>query len=300
MEVYEIEVTGRRSLTLPWEEVQVMPIGDVQLGSSGVDVARLRRQFEWARGQEEAGAPPVWFIGMGDYIDLLSPSNRSAWRSVRLYDAAQEAMQRQAEELVEQFLELAAGTAGRWLGILHGHHYFQFEDGTTSDTRIAQRLRAPYLGSCAFVRLKFRATTPSGKRGRSLNCTLWAHHGTGSGIMPHAPLNKLYHVMNSFEADVYLIGHQTKKPVVKMPRIYMTDRPPYRLKAHTKVLCGTGGFTRGYEQGSVDLSGLPAGSYVEKGMMSPVALGSPLLKIRPVFGGSKDGRFDRLDINVEV
>ena len=289
MEINEILVTGSKNVDLGWEEVLVMPIGDLQLGSDGVDLDRFKKHIAWGIKHN------AMFIGMGDAIDLMSPSNRAKWKSAAMYDSVQMAMADRAEKLTDDFLKLVKGTEGRWLGIHHGHHYFEFEDGTTSDTRIAKALKAPFLGSCAFTRLKFKPKTNH----RSVTCTIWSHHGSGNGIAPHAPLNKLYHVMQSFEADIFLLGHMTKKPVVKMPRIYMGDNPPYRLVNKNKVLAGTGGFTKGYEQGSKHYSGAYAeGSYVEKGMMVPVSLGGIVLKIRPVY--SSNGQPDRVDIAVEV
>ena len=64
-------------------------------------------------------------------------------------------------------------------------------------------------------------------------------------------------------------------------------------------MVGTGGFTKGYAQGRLNLAGRPEGSYIEKGMLSPVALGTTLIKVRPVFGSS-DGTVSRIDHNVEV
>ena len=299
MEIVNIEVTGKKSLTLPWEEIQIMPIGDVQLGSRGVDIDRLKMQIKWANDQTAAGGPPVYFIGMGDYIDVMSPSNREAWRSTRLYDSVRQAMEDKATELENEFLRLVAGTEGRWLGLLHGHHYFEHEDGTTSDTRIAQALQSTYLGTCAFVSVTFTKRVEEGARsGRSLRCVIWAHHGAGNGVTPHAPLTRLTNIMQFFEADIYILGHETKRPVVPVPRIYMSDHAPYRLIARKKILAGTGGFTKGYEAHSTNIGGRAEGSYVEQAMMNPVSLGSILLKIRPVFGSR--GTVDRLDLNVEV
>lgn len=289
MEVNDIKVTGAKNIDLGWEEVLVMPIGDLQLGSDGIDLDRFKKHIAWGMKHNAK------FIGMGDYIDLLSPSNRAKWKSAAMYDSVQTAMQERASKLTDDFLQLVKGTEGNWLGLHHGHHYFEFDDGTTSDTRIAKALHTSYLGTCAFTRLRFKAKTNH----RSVTCTLWSHHGNGNGVMPHSALNKLYHIMHSFEADIYLIGHQTKKPVVKMPRIYMGENLPYRLVNKNKVLAGTGGFTKGYEQGSKHYSGAYVeGSYVEKAMMAPVSLGGIVLKIRPVYATGDQP--DRVDINVEV
>ena len=293
MEVLDLSVSTGPSLTLPLEEFQLMPVGDVQLGGGGVDINRFRKQMSWAIEQNKRqDAPPIRFIGMGDYIDIASPSNRAAIRGARLYDSVHAALDQAATKYEDEFLHEVAGTEGMWLGLHHGHHYFEHEDGTTSDTRIANRLGCAFLGTAAFTRLLFNRNQPRA----ACSCVIWSTHGAGGGIMPQSPLNKLYHIMHSFDADIYLIGHQTKKPVVKMPRLYVNDRGQIRTK--TVVLAGTGGFSLGYEQGSRHYAGhRPEGSYVEKAMMSPVALGSILLKIRPV---RDDIHGNRIDISVEV
>jgi hypothetical protein len=289
LEIVEITPDTRKSLTLPWEETLVMPIGDVQVGAQGVEKDRLRRHLEWGM---EHGA---YFLGMGDYVDPMSPSNRDAWRSIKRYDSVTRAMQDKAEEHVDEFLQITRGTEGRWLGLLHGHHYFDFEDGTTSDTRICQALEAPFLGTCAAIILRFQ-------RGKtSLRCVIWAHHGWGGGKRQSGPINNLEDVAGWFEADVYLMGHQTKKPAVPKPRIYVSDRPPYRLVAKKKILAGTGGFYQGYLVGS-KLNGLPHGTYIEEAGLPPVSLGGVVVRIRPVHSNSRNpaGRGDRLDLNCEV
>jgi hypothetical protein len=276
MNVAEIDVKGTTSLTLPYKEIQVMPIGDVQLGSVGVQEERLRKQIKWALAQGN-----VYFLGMGDYIDVMSPSNREAWASMRKYDSVQAMMDAGAKGLIDRFLKLVAGTKGRWLGLLQGHHYYKFEDGQHSDQIIANALQAPFLSTCAFVRLHFKRPQHG-----SIHCDIWCHHGEGSGIMPHSPLNRLYHIMNYFDADIYCIGHQTKKPAVKMPRLYLNQAG--KIMTKNKVLVGTGGFSEGYVQGSTN--------YIEQKMLSPVYLGSPLIKIRPVHMTDTD----RIDLNVEI
>lgn len=285
MEAIEIEVTGRKSLVLPYDEIQLMPIGDVQLGADGVSEDKLKRHIEWGLSQGN-----TYFIGMGDYVDVMSPSNRAMWRSSKVYDSVRSAMTDKSEELVERFLKIVAGTEERWIGLLEGHHYYEFEDGTTSDTRIAKELKAPYLGTCGFIRLIFR----SGEA--SLKCTVWAHHGAGSGVASYSSLAKLFQIMHNFSADIYLMGHQTKKPVVKIPVISMSDRAPFKLNAKHKLLVGTGGWMAGYTFGTKDPTrSRKQGGYVEQKLLSPSALGGPLIKIRPVHGDNK-----RLDLNVEI
>ncbi len=286
MELLGIEVTGKKSYCFPWNEIQVMPIGDVQLGQTGCRKDKLKEDVAWALKQGN-----VYFLGMGDYIDLFSPSNRYQWRSGKFYDTAIEAMEDKAHGLITEFLSLVKGSEGHWLGLLEGDHYFAFEDGTTSDTLIAKELKTTFLGSCAFLRLNFKRAGSHG----SASCKIWAHHGKGNGLTPHTPLLRLEHMMAYFNADAYLIGHQHKAPAVKVPFMDMTNQAPYNLTAKTRALCGTGGYFEGYHQGST-MAGRPKGSYVECGMMPPVSLGSILLKFYPIHRTHED----EIRIKVEI
>ena len=279
MELKHAFVETTQSLTLPdLQEVQIMPIGDVQLGAIGTDVERLKRQIDWAMSQKT----PTYFLGMGDYIDTMSPSNRKAWAGAELYDSAKAAMEARVHQLTDEFLTIVDGTEGMWLGLLQGHHYYDHADATTSDQDICEELDAPFLGSCAYVVVNF----PNGQR-----CVIWCHHGNGSGRVAHSPLTALYPIVQTFEADIYLIGHQTKKVAVKIPRIYVSE-DGQSIIDRNKIVAGTGGFTKGYELGSAALSGKPEGSYVEQAMMSPVALGGVLIRVRP--------KEDKIDLNVEL
>lgn len=288
MEVVQARVHTARSLLLPLEETTLMPIGDVQYAGGGdkdpCDVDRLQRHLGWGMKQ---GA---YFLGMGDYLDTVSPSNRKALRAAGLYDTTKDAIEEIMAQRLEKFLGIVKGTEGRWLGLLEGHHYYEFEDGTTTDTRLCQQLRAPYLGDCAFVRLVFQA------QGRKrVGCTIWCHHGEGSGRLAGAPLAPLERMSQAFEADIYLMGHHHRKVSAPLDRIYVNwaERPP-RLR-HRRVIIGcTGGFLRGYMQGS-RRGGRAQGTYVEQGMMAPAALGGLVIRIRP---RQRAGTY-HLDLGVE-
>lgn len=286
MEIANVAVKTVASVNLPWEETLLMPIGDIQYGAQGVDLDRLERHLEWGVKQ---GA---YFIGMGDYVDVASPSNRDTLRAARLYDSVQDMIEEGAERALEGVKGLLKGTENRWLGLLEGHHLFEFRDGTTTDTRLAQHLHAPFLGSCAFVRLHF--SRPNGG-GASRTCVLWVHHGAGGGSKASAPINKLENLMPYFDADIYLIGHMSKKVAAPIDQLYMGGGRGDRLRHRTKIIAGTGAWLQGYMQGS-KTGEIARGSYVERAMMNPTALGGIVLTVRPVH----DRDTDRLDINVSL
>jgi len=276
------------SKRFPFEELRLMPIGDIQftgLPDDPCDIKRLKRHIEWGVEND------VIFIGMGDYTDFASPSNRARLKSAGLYDTAQIVLEQAAETGLDKLKKILEPTKGRWLGLLEGHHFYEFDDGTTTDMQLARFLDAPFLGNCAMIRLTFVRGESSG-----VNCVIWAHHGVGSGITAAAPLNRLERVATHFDADIYLMGHHHKAASALLDRLCLTSRGRPRLVDRTKALVATGSFLRGYMQGSGRKYGRAQGTYVEQKMLMPVALGGPLITITPRSHQS----FKDVDIKVSV
>ena len=147
-----------------------MTVGDIQYdGPDGAaDMPRLKRYLEWGVKND------CWFVGMGDGVDFLSPSNRERLQAAGLYDTGKTIIDRAATSLEDDLLDVLLPTRGRWLGWLQGHHYYVHLDGTTSDTRICKALDAPFWGDCAIQRITFRE-----EGGGSTVFKMWAHHGHG-------------------------------------------------------------------------------------------------------------------------
>jgi len=277
-----------RRVELPREEALIMPIGDVQYGDPRCDWDRFKRHITWG---VEHGA---YFIGMGEFVDVASPSNRIAYRSAKFYDSFRAMADEKAQENVEKVLAALKGSESQWLGILEGHHFWEFEDGSSTDMRVARGLGCPFMGNCAIVRLEFDNGKSHTKRP---GVDIWCHHGTGSGRKVTSPINLLLDVLDYWEADIYLIGHQHKIIATPLDRLYPHWGQKPRIVHRTKVLACTGSFLKGYDVGSTRVGTTkPEGTYVEKGMMNPASLGGILLKVRPrIVQG-----FARLDINVEL
>ena len=251
--------------TLKFEPITIMPLGDIQSGVASCDMDLLAENVQ--KGME-AGA---YFIGMGDYIDCASPSNRAALKSARLYDTIYSTMDEAVGRQMRDLMEIIAPTKGRWFGMLTGHHVWEFQDGTTSDTRLCDELQTTHLGDAAMIKLHFADSK------KELDCIIWAHHGEGSGTTVAAPLNKLEKVIEWAEADLYLMGHQHKRVAANVPRFYIVEET---LVARERVVVCTGSYLKGYMQGS-KAGPRAGGTYVEKGMMRPVSLGSPMIRLIP-------------------
>lgn len=275
------------------DEVLVLLTGDWQLdpvlrGKPRVaDVARVRKFMDWAVKHD------AYIMGFGDYADALSPSNRDAWDSARLYDSARDAMEQAAERTQDELEELTDGTQGRWLGLLSGHHYFQYDDKSTTDTRLAAYLQAPHLGDEALVHLLL---PENGKKRRPM-ARIWGAHGDGSG-QPGSALAKVEKTGMRIvdNADVYAMGHQHKVEQTRVQRIssFGGERggKPSMMSRDIVLAC-TGSAMRGHIEGS-RRGGRAQGSYVEKALMSPSSLGAVWVSIKPVI--SSRG-FTRLELD---
>lgn len=261
---------------LPEVELKLAPIGDIQYGAQGCDAGKLARHITH-------GVQLGWsFLGMGDYLDHFSPSNRKALQqaSAGLYDSAATlldgAVQRRIKELLDGPL---SGSRGHWLGCLQGDHEYVFLDGTHSDQRIAEELSAPFLGSAVLLSVYLGACP--------LPLRIWATHGSGASVSSTGKTLHLERMLQAFDADIYLMAHSHLKYAYQLDRLKTVNvgrgkaKKP-RLVHETKALGITGSWLNGYQQDSVSTSGFPQGSYVERGAMRPVPTGGLLFTCRPV------------------
>ena len=281
------------SYNMPFKPTKVMPVGDMQwAGDSSHTASRmLKDHIQWGVDND------VWFMGQGDYIDHFSPSNRATLRAGKLYDTALEGIDQLAHMRVKEIYEKAlAPSRGRWFGLLEGHHFHQYKTGITSDMELAEMLETVHLGSCAYIRLVYKEPV-HGDIGEVL---IWTHHGHGSAQTPGAVLNKLQRVSARWAGDIFIMGHAHTKESTVIDRVIPIWNTPPRLAHRTVVLACTGGFLKGYVEHSRD--GLvPRGTYVEQGMMPPVALGGMLFTIIPRwYQGKYHQRVWLPDIRVEA
>lgn len=269
MEVNDALIPTRfKSRVLPWEPVTICTLGDLQWGSPGTDVKRIR---EHVYKGVDMGA--LW-LGTGDYTDFLSPSNRRYLKNAGLYDTATELIERWHREQLEEIKAVLAPTRGMWLGLHEGHHFFEYGDGTTCDTELAAFLEAPFLGTCAVTRLTFRDESK-----HSVETLIWSHHGQGAGS---DPVGKLMAVAPGFpQVDIFVQGHNTQVDARPKDCIeFYGSQGNLRMRSRTQMFVAAGGFMQGYTQGS-KIAGRASGSYVERAMMRPTAIGAPIIRVTP-------------------
>jgi len=289
LELTELTVETQPSLTLPWEEIILMPIGDIQHGAQGVDIPKLKRHVQWGVDNN------AYFTGLGDYIDVASPSGRQKFRNAGFYDTVEGGLDKHVITLMDDLKRALEPSIGRWLTLNKGHHWWPFTKnapdgyaGRDTDELLAEFLECPVtddMGS-AITQLKFRNQT--GKRART--CQVWQWHGEGSGQTMAAPLNRLEKAMARWQTvDIFLIGHYSRKVGYPVDCPVPTFGKTPRLRDQRRILACTGGFMRSYQAGG-------RASYVEKAGMNPTNVGGVLIKIRPVHTATED----RIDLSIEA
>jgi hypothetical protein len=252
----------------------IRPLGDIQYtGHDGTTAMDLLK-----RDIEEALDLNAWFVGMGDYTDFMSPSNRQRIKAAALYETASDVIDNKALDLTHELFQKALKpTVGRWLGLCEGHHYHDMAAGDTTDMRLCTMLKARHLGSEAVIRLQFS----DGVASRS-NVVIHAHHGVGGGATQAASLNKLENTSKAWEdVDIYLRGHDTKMPVtpINKMKVRWHGKNAPDLEHRSVYLVNTGSYSKSRvvnsRQGQV-----PRGGYAERGAMNANVLGSPLIFIQ--------------------
>lgn len=253
------------------EAFTIVPVGDLQLMSqdikSGVTVNLdgFKKHLEYV----EKTYPNPLYLGMGDYIDFVSPSNRESIKQSRIYTQSREYIDRVAEELAEEFLDLVIHTQNKWLGVLTGHHFYEMMDGTTTDQHIAKALHAPYLGRCGHIQIKYQNES-SGKVDGRLN--IWAHHGEGARKYPAGKIvdNVALHWP---EVDIFFMGHMHESDSARIAR-YTVDSAG-EVVTRNSLAVVTGAWLEPVTAG--------VSSYVEDRILRPRVTGAPVVVVEPYF-----------------
>jgi hypothetical protein len=263
------------------KEIVIATLGDIQWNGDRDSLA-LEMLRDYLR---EAKDRDAYYIGMGDYIDFASPSNRQRLKSASLYDNTVDAIQEKASSLTTEIAALLKQTRGRWLGVLSGHHYYEYSDGTNSDMQFCDLLDAPYGGDCMYIRLHMHLGRKTG------SYLIWAHHGCGSRKSAAGAVQRLEDVWPNWEGDLFLMGHMTKRggaPVSRIsPSFPPSDKKMKPYLTHKEVyLVGTGGWSKAYVEDR-QVGRQKKGCYVEKAMMKPVSLGAPFITLKVSSPGGK-------------
>lgn len=261
---------------------KLIPVGDIHRDSDMFADTHWEEFLSYAKAQKNA-----LFLGMGDYTDGVSTSERIVLSDFGLHDTTRNTLKDVYKGVSKTLVNELGFMRGRVIGLIGGNHYFDFGDGNTTDHLLAAALQTKFLGVCSLIRLslKFKGTN------KAVSLDIFAHHGKGGGSTPGAQFNTIEKMLNSADADIYLMGHTHGKGCIpSSPRIKLVDdkKGGVIVRERTPWLGRTGSFLKAYESGKA--------SYNVDAGRSPCALGWIEFEITPV--RVRAGDEDRIELRI--
>jgi hypothetical protein len=251
------------------QTLNLVPFGDIHFDSP----AHAEEEFDefCRRGKELVKQGNVLFMGMGDYLDGYSTSERMIIYSHGMHESSLGREEKAARKRVEQLAEKIAFMKGRLIGFMGGNHFPVFKGGVTGDQYLAELFCTDYLGACCAVRLCFNRKSSTS----ALNCDIFAHHGKGGGTTAGGRMNAVEKLEKVCDADIFLMGDNHARGAIPTGE---------RLRMHTsngKLCVGskptwigrTGSFLKAYIEGKAN--------YVVDAALPPSNLGHIEFQITP-------------------
>lgn len=248
---------------------KIIPFGDIHRDSDLHSDSHWNEFLKYAKQQNNA-----LFLGMGDYTDGVSTSERIVLNDTNIHDTTKTTLKNVYQGVTKTLVNELSFMRGRMIGCLGGNHYFDFGNGDTTDHVLAAALGTKFLGVCSFIRLSMRFKG----RGAKNSLDIFAHHGKGGGSLPGSTFNTLEKMATTAVADFYLMGHDHKKGCIpSSPRLTLSSagkNAELCVREKTPWLGRTGSFLKAYEDGKT--------SYNVDAGRSPASLGWIEFEVTPV------------------
>lgn len=212
---------------------------------------------------------------MGDSLDVARTHYRNHVRSYRDDDNSQEALDAYVTEEVTKLAKILEPVKKRILGVVRGNHYWEYLDGSNSEQALCRMLGIPYLGVMGLIRLDCQMNTnDAGDRVQSL--VVYAHHtgGSAGGRTTGGDVNGLTRQENTWDADIYLLGHTHRRIAFKEPVMALSRRTePPQILERNRVFVRTGAFLKGFKDEQIPSNSRHTPSYAEEKALRPTDLG---------------------------
>lgn len=244
----------------------VIPFGDVHRDSDMFADTHWKNFLSYASSKKNA-----IFLGMGDYTDGVSTSERMILGP--LHDTTKTTLKDVYRGVTRTLANELSFMRHRCIGLLGGNHYFDVDDGVTTDHLLAAALGTKFLGVCALIRISLKF----GKSNHSIPLDIFAHHGKGGGTTLGGQFNSVEKMQLSADADLYLMGHSHGKGCIPFsPRLAIKDGRQGNITIRERTPWGgrTGSFLKAYESGKV--------SYNVDAARAPASLGWIEFEVTPV------------------
>ena len=242
------------------KEIVLAVFGDLHYNSRQCD----KQKFE--EFLKEAKDKNAYLIGLGDYLDSVSSSERAILSGNKLHDSTINTIEKMYLGHTKELATLINKYCkGKVLGLVEGNHYYQFVGGATTDELLCQYTGAGNMGTCCILRLSIGLGAT-----RKHSIDIACHHGLGGGRSCGSSINKLQQMSMGFDADIMLQGHDHNRCVDYINRLQLNHVG--RLINKKVLLARTGSFLKGFEEG--------VQSYVVDALYPPSDLGGLFIKIK--------------------
>ena len=264
------------------EPIYLISFGDIHRSAPLCHEEKWLEFIRWAKTKKRA-----YFLGMGDYQDLTSTSERRILSNKDLHDSTLQTFEKVYLEETKKLYNEIKFMNGRLIGLIEGNHYGEFQNQTTTTQKLAEFMGCKYLGVSSFIRLSFHYST------HHFHIDIWAHHGKGASRLIGGSLNRVQQMGEAAEADIYLMGHDHKKAVASTTRLRLKQGNGEIKLSHRKMyMIRTGSFLKAYVPDKV--------SYVVDMAASPTDLGVVKIELTPKRDQKGDEDKSYIDIHASL
>jgi hypothetical protein len=231
-------------------QITLVPVGCIHYGCALHATEEFDKFCAWAATQDD-----IYFIGMGDYFDSVSASERLVFAGSQLHDTTKRSLEEWWEALVEEFVEKTRFMWGRTIGLVEGNHFANISGGFTTTEIMCQKyngllkdtpgVRCQYLGASAFIRIQLKMSNV-----KRASVDIFCHHGRGAARTSGGSINTVEQMAAIADANIYLMGHDHKKmsvPDCKLRLVCDSKNSTLMVKDRPILYVRTGSFLKAYE-----------------------------------------------------
>ena len=256
----KIKVSSRTS------KIRINFFSDIHRDSDSCDSDRWLAQLkEWKRDE----TPDTYYMGIGDYHDFGSTSEKSKISKADLHDDTIKAFNKISRKENAAFAHEIRQMNGRLLGLFEGNHHWHYNDtGKTSTQELCEAMDCEYLGWLSYFVLQIEF---SGKRQTAVDIV--GCHGKGAGRRAGATVNGVEDLKLIFPiADLYIMGHDHQRFCRPDSILYADKTGIIKIKQREQMLMRSGSYLKSYNPSE--------GGYAMNALMKPANLGSVSVEIQ--------------------
>jgi hypothetical protein len=251
-----------KSMSTP---IFLRPFSDVHRSSFNHDEDAWK---DWIKESKERLAEyPTLFIGVGDYDDLISSSEKNHFYSRDIHDSTKLTFEEIVKLKTTQLADELSFAKGHIIGLGGGNHYYDLMAGYSTDQLLCSMLDTKFLGVCSLTRLVIEYN-----KNHKISTDIFMHHGLGGAS--HGSSVRKMELLQWVRADIYLMGHDHKMFTFPKKSISLTDGGSRMvLKERIHHFVRTGGFLNSYQTNNKF-------DYNVNVCREPLILGSPEIKLQ--------------------